>query len=935
MNSFHAFHRTLMLGTTAIGLLAASGAAARVGVTSAIDGDPLGKPPAENERVLRIGLDVQANELITTRANDRAHLMFLDGTSVTVGPNAQLTIDRFVYDPNRKSGDLAITATKGVLRLVGGKISKSNPVIINTPSAIIGIRGGITILDVQPNSTKSTFVFGNNMMVRSGGQVQNVTRAGSTVTTSVGKAPSAPVLAKAADLGAQMGQLEGTGGQGSGKAEGNTAASGNADSKAASSGLSGSNSNANPAALQAGGTQTPPVSAAQRLNNSNTVTSALSNVQTEQQPTETQKTSSPGQAQASVIVTRGRFRIEPAYTGFNSATLGVTHIPGSNGYLAPTGNVTNNTATITLGDGRTFSVPWNPGEGVTTFSINHPTLGVLSGRGIVSAAGDFFAYSFVDASNKTLGFIGGTPTTLAQFPTSGIATHTIVNNSQTSSGALAFAPGAIASDAAYKAAAVQGPMYSVYTPRVGMDVGTPTGGAVSSNSMQSTISISGSGASQKSYIGMFVGEYFKDYNNETMFNSGAYTASYRTSANDRIGRATSVIATFDVPGGNSIFGPNADTMAFGPSPVSSANTQSGGIITSGTTTRSAAVSYDQPYTGLVGTDYYSSNYATKTATPSTVGTSRTTREMNGYVGGIVEQRSASPANVPGSFTTRTIGGAGAVPTDIVIKTDSTSNRFEAVLTVQQFDGPSTSATFQIGGQNIGRIGRSSFVDDNIYAARDRAFSAGGPATTTIGGSTGANVTSRTFLVSYGAAPVANFFAEQGVTPCTCDFMTWGWWSGDIAYGSGSAYNPNGRDRLNLATYVAGTLSNVADLNTLNTMGATATYTGHMVGNVQNGTSSYVAAGTYTNAWSFGPRTGNASVTFDGANYSGVTAQSNAAINAFSTVSPLSSTGIAGRSMTINGSFVSSPTDPAKGQMGNFTVNGAAYKAGGTFAAQKP
>ena len=43
---------------------------------------------------------MQANELITTRANDRAHLMFLDGTSVTVGPNAQLTIDRFVYDPN-------------------------------------------------------------------------------------------------------------------------------------------------------------------------------------------------------------------------------------------------------------------------------------------------------------------------------------------------------------------------------------------------------------------------------------------------------------------------------------------------------------------------------------------------------------------------------------------------------------------------------------------------------------------------------------------------------------------------------------------------------------------------------------------------------------------------------------------------------------------
>ena len=42
------------------------------------------------------------------------------------GPNAQLTIDKFVYDPATKTGDLAINASKGVFRLVGGKISKTN-----------------------------------------------------------------------------------------------------------------------------------------------------------------------------------------------------------------------------------------------------------------------------------------------------------------------------------------------------------------------------------------------------------------------------------------------------------------------------------------------------------------------------------------------------------------------------------------------------------------------------------------------------------------------------------------------------------------------------------------------------------------------------------------------------------------------------------------
>src|SRR6476661_9283133 len=105
--------RTILLGTAALatldGALLVQPAEAKVGVTSATDGDPLGKPPQEAERVLRIGIDVQANELITTNANDRAHLVFLDGSSLTVGPNAQLTIDKFVFDPSTKTGELAIS----------------------------------------------------------------------------------------------------------------------------------------------------------------------------------------------------------------------------------------------------------------------------------------------------------------------------------------------------------------------------------------------------------------------------------------------------------------------------------------------------------------------------------------------------------------------------------------------------------------------------------------------------------------------------------------------------------------------------------------------------------------------------------------------------------------------------------------------------------
>src|SRR5471030_289359 len=198
--------RAALLATTALGLLGTVPAVARVGVTSATDGDPLGKPPQEAERILRIGIDVQASEVIRTGANDRAHLVFLDGTALTVGPNAQLTIDKFVYDPDTKIGEIAINASKGVLRLVGGRISKTNPITVVTPSSTVGIRGGICVLNIQQNNTTSTFLFGHHMSVTGhGGQTQNVTRPGSQVSTANGAAPSMPTLVSQGALSGQFG----------------------------------------------------------------------------------------------------------------------------------------------------------------------------------------------------------------------------------------------------------------------------------------------------------------------------------------------------------------------------------------------------------------------------------------------------------------------------------------------------------------------------------------------------------------------------------------------------------------------------------------------------------------------------------------------------------------------------------------------------------
>ncbi len=929
--------RAMLLGTTAIALFGAPfsipEAVARVGVTSATDGDPLGKPPSEAERVLRIGIDVQANEVITTNARDRAHLVFLDGTSLTVGPSAQLTIDKFVYDPATKTGDLAINASKGVFRLVGGKISKTKPITITTPSGTIGIRGGITIFTVQPTSTTSTFVFGNGMTFTAAGQTQTVTRPGSQVTAAGGAAPGAPTMVGQGGLTAQLSQLEGTsqssGQSGGGGSSGGTTG-GNADQKAQSSGFSSRNSGQAPGAVQPGA-NIGPTPAAQRINNSELVATALSNNQTVEQTAQAQAQASQKQTTTTtsttqVIVTRGRFIGDTPYTAFNNQTLGVTPNSQKNVLLNSTGTVADGKATITLSDGRSVTVPWNPGSNSFSVSLNHPTFGMLTGKGFVSANSDYFAYVFETTNNERIGVIGGTPTTLGQFPSTGFAKHTVIALGDSTN--IPFANEIVGNDGALKEAASKSPLYSAYSGTTSPTVGGAEPGAARATAMQATVSIAGQGSSQKSYMGAFIGTYFKDYNNSTISNAGRFNASYRLGDTQQIGRLVSAQSTFDTGAGNSIFGPNGETMVFTPDSLNTTVTSSSGVVSAITTTRTPQASFDQPYNNLTGQDYYSVTQATKTSSSSTTDNARTSQTMNGYVGGLVEGRDSQ-----GNITTRLLGNPNnAAPTNIILITDAASNRASATFTVPEWDGSGTSATFRLGGTSGANFSTSSFIDDKVYALADRPSDLLTNTTSvTIGSVTSqtGDLESRTFAVSAGTTPATfnSFFQAAGVTPCTtCEFMTWGVWGGDVKYKPN--YTANERDRLNFATYVAGTLTSAVSLP----MTGTATYSGHAFGNVQNGTSSYLAAGSYTNAWNFANQTGAVTIgNFDGATYTGTTALTNGTVNF---TGPLSG---AGRTGAVAGSFFDAPgaAGIAKGQAGTFTVTGTGYKAGGTFIGAKP
>lgn len=114
----------------------ASNAQTRIGKATSV------KPQAEGSIAGRLApdSDVHSNETVRTGDAGVADLRFMDQTNLSVGPKSTVRLDKFVYDPNKSSGQVVIEATRGSFRFVAGSQDK-RAYKIKTPSGTLGIRG--------------------------------------------------------------------------------------------------------------------------------------------------------------------------------------------------------------------------------------------------------------------------------------------------------------------------------------------------------------------------------------------------------------------------------------------------------------------------------------------------------------------------------------------------------------------------------------------------------------------------------------------------------------------------------------------------------------------------------------------------------------------------------------------------------------------------
>ena len=505
----------------------------------------------------------------------------------------------------------------------------------------------------------------------------------------------------------------------------------------------------------------------------------------------------------------------------------------------------------------------------------------------------------------------------------------------------------------YLTAAFIGTASASTTPLLGYRVGGADNVASSETirTLQIGFGINGRGAAQTSVFSLATETFFQG-GQETLFNGGL-TATSRQSATQRVAFALSAVSS--VPGSVQLASDGSRI------PVSLAIDQND-YNRANQPVADVAVQFGGTIPGN-GQNYTFTQSAVATAVPAGLGANRPNLSLAGYAGGILETGTfdASGNRIATQFANVT--GRNGDGSDVAFVFDGGTSRASADIQLASRSAGSrlVNGAYQFGSVDTTQQGRSTYIDTNTFALRDRtvrdpnttapATDSPAPYISSTGSGTYRNIqsglTSWDTIIGTNLAAAQAVIAATDITPCQCEFTKWGFWSTRAIRD-----NPGGgndQERGHLLTWVAGQL---ADRSLIPTTGS-ATYSGHIIGNVQFGPGStsapvtntgtnYVAGGTFNHTVNFGQGTGSLAFTFDQRNYAGTST-----LNAANRANFSGSFAATGSPVPASGSLQGSFFGPNSGagtapleQGGQFTITGAppsgpgVYNAAGIFAARR-
>ncbi|HEX6867110.1 MAG TPA: FecR domain-containing protein, partial [Caulobacteraceae bacterium] len=144
MKTMHTVSRLALAAAAAVAMTLPAAAAENIGVNAAIKNEVRLKTSADTSlRPAVLREKVSLGDQVTSGPNSALQVLLIDKSMFTVGANARMTFDRFVYDPNRGTSEVAASVAKGAFRFMSGKTQANARKTINTPVGTIGVRGTI------------------------------------------------------------------------------------------------------------------------------------------------------------------------------------------------------------------------------------------------------------------------------------------------------------------------------------------------------------------------------------------------------------------------------------------------------------------------------------------------------------------------------------------------------------------------------------------------------------------------------------------------------------------------------------------------------------------------------------------------------------------------------------------------------------------------
>ncbi len=128
----------------------ASGKPMRAGIAKVVGGEVrvLG---AQGVRPLEPGDAVFSGDRLVSGKYGLASVVLRDGTTLVLGNNSQLQIQKFAFDATTANGNVLVELLQGSIRVVTGLMSKINPdaVQVKTSTLLLGVRGTDFIVETE------------------------------------------------------------------------------------------------------------------------------------------------------------------------------------------------------------------------------------------------------------------------------------------------------------------------------------------------------------------------------------------------------------------------------------------------------------------------------------------------------------------------------------------------------------------------------------------------------------------------------------------------------------------------------------------------------------------------------------------------------------------------------------------------------------------